>query len=170
MRRRASAVTTLDSSVLQGAAESCIIFGRSIVVSRGMRLRPSVSLGCVATLAAFFAPAAAAGPDDGERPRRIPDGRPASQGRSGTRRAASGSSPRGRRRSGTCSSADSEAFLVLLAFLVAYRHRKSAPIRFFLDGILLPTAVAAILQLTWSPSTPTMNTPEATAALQESLQ
>ena len=58
----------------------------------------------------------------------------------------------------------------LLAFLVAYRHRKSAPIRFFLDGILLPTAVAAILQLTWSPSTPTMNTPETAAALQESLQ
>ena len=41
-----------------------------------MRLRPSGSLGCAATLAALFAPAATAGPDDGERAWRTPDGRP----------------------------------------------------------------------------------------------
>lgn len=41
-----------------------------------MRLRPSVSLGCAVTLAALSAPAAAAGPNDGERLRRTPDGRP----------------------------------------------------------------------------------------------
>ena len=45
-----------------------------------MRLRPSVSLGCAATRAALFAPAAAAGPDDGERLPRTPDGRPDLQG------------------------------------------------------------------------------------------
>ena len=45
-----------------------------------MRLRPPVSLGCAATLAALVAPAAAAGPDDGERSRRTPDGRPDLQG------------------------------------------------------------------------------------------
>lgn len=48
-----------------------------------MRLRPSVSLGCAATLAALFAPVAAAGPDDGERARRTPDGRPDLAGRPG---------------------------------------------------------------------------------------
>ena len=41
-----------------------------------MRFRPSVSFGCAATFAALVAPAAAAGPDDGERSRRTPDGRP----------------------------------------------------------------------------------------------
>ena len=41
-----------------------------------MRLRPSVSFGCAATFAALVAPAAAAGPDDGERSRRTPEGRP----------------------------------------------------------------------------------------------
>ena len=45
-----------------------------------MRLRPSVSLGCAVTLAALFAPAATAGPDDGERLRRTPDGRPDPRG------------------------------------------------------------------------------------------
>ena len=42
-----------------------------------MPLRP---LGCAATLAALVAPAAAAGPDDGQRARRTPDGRPDLQG------------------------------------------------------------------------------------------
>ena len=45
-----------------------------------MRLRPSVSLGCAATLAVLLAPAAAAGPDDGERAWRTPDGRPDPRG------------------------------------------------------------------------------------------
>ena len=45
-----------------------------------MRLRPSGSLGCAVTLAALFAPAAAAGPDDGERAWRTPDGRPDPRG------------------------------------------------------------------------------------------
>lgn len=45
-----------------------------------MRLRPSGSLGCAVTLAALFAPTAAAGPDDGERLRRTPDGRPDPRG------------------------------------------------------------------------------------------
>ena len=40
-----------------------------------MPLRPSVSFGCAATFAALVAPAAAAGPDDGQRARRTPDGR-----------------------------------------------------------------------------------------------
>ena len=45
-----------------------------------MRLRPSVSFGCAATFADRVAPAAAAGPGDGERSRRTPDGRPDLQG------------------------------------------------------------------------------------------
>lgn len=45
-----------------------------------MRLRPSVSFGCAVTLAALSAPAVAAGPDDGERLRRTPDGRPDPRG------------------------------------------------------------------------------------------
>ena len=41
-----------------------------------MPLRPSVSFGCAATFAALVAPVAAAGPDDGQRARRTPGGRP----------------------------------------------------------------------------------------------
>ena len=52
----------------------------------------------------------------------------------------------------------------LIAFFVAYRRRKSAPVRFFLDGILLPTAVATIIQFPW-PDTPT-----ASAAITQEYQ
>ena len=50
------------------------------------------------------------------------------------------------------------------AILIAYRKRESAPIRFFLDGILLPTAVVAIIQLSWPDPEPSTSTTPATAA------
>lgn len=53
------------------------------------------------------------------------------------------------------------------AILIAYRERESAPIRFFLDGILLPTAVVAIIQLSWPDPEPSTATATATT-VQES--